>query len=303
MQNETTLEQQIKEFESNMPPDIMKMIKEFDWKKELRMIVQQNQLMIDVGNDLEQATYLLILGVIKSDDMYERLSEVHEIEEDQAQKIMQDLEDRIFNPLYKKLVQLENTNEPQKEGILTRAQKSEDPESRDDILAEIEREPHGIDEDDEDLILRSIPHPSVSIDTRDPRMEPGGQTPVQTPVLPHQETQTPGTQAPSTPIVQSPGVAQPFSLDMQGNRTNPQQVVPQSQEATVQQSVPQQVAPSPLFKMNTQAPQAPETITGIRADHIESALKKPTSVTNELSADTPVPTKGYVADPYREPIQ
>ncbi len=299
---EKNLQQLIKEYEQNMPPEIMKLVHDFEWKRELRMIVQQNQLMIDVGADLEQSVYLIILGVADADEVYERMIDTHNLSEDQARRVLGDIETHIFNPLYKKLVALDS-QENDTPGILTRAQKSEDPESRDDILAEIEREPQGIDEDDEDLILRSIPHPSVSIDTRDPRMEPGGQTPVQTPVLPHQETQTPGTQAPSTPIVQSPGVAQPFSLDMQGNRTNPQQVVPQSQEATVQQSTPQQATPSPLFKMNTQAPQAPETITGIRADHIESALKKPTSVTNELSADTPVPTKGYVADPYREPIQ
>jgi hypothetical protein len=127
MQNEKTLQQMIKEHEAQMPPEIMNLIKSFDWKKEIRTIVSQNQLMIDVGADLEESTYLMILGVIRATDLYERLIDTHQIPEDKTAKIIQELENQIFNPLHKKLIELDK--------------KPVSSNSRDVLLEEIEREP------------------------------------------------------------------------------------------------------------------------------------------------------------------
>jgi hypothetical protein len=134
MQNEKTLQQMIREYEANMPPEIMNLIKSFDWKKEVRTIVNQNQLMIDVGSDLEEAIYLMLIGVTKAVDLYEQLIEVHEIPEDKAQKIIQEIEVQIFNPLYKKMMELD-----EKDSSTTSTKTPITP--RDEILAEIEKEP------------------------------------------------------------------------------------------------------------------------------------------------------------------
>lgn len=140
MQNEQTLEQMIREYEANMPPEIMNLIKTFDYKKEVRTIVNQNQLMIDVGSDLEQSIYLMILGAVKVEDLYERLTDTHELPDDKARKIIQEIEMAIFNPLHKKLVDLDKTNPvPNNE-----SNSVEDVTDRDSILAEIEKEPEPI---------------------------------------------------------------------------------------------------------------------------------------------------------------
>jgi hypothetical protein len=135
MQNEQTLEQMIKEYEANMPPEIMSLIKSFDWKKEMRTIVNQNQLMIDVGADLEQSIYLMILGAVDVEDVYERLMDIHEIPEDKAQKIIGEIETQIFNPLHKKLIELDSVDTKETK------ESNETKDSRANILAEIEKEP------------------------------------------------------------------------------------------------------------------------------------------------------------------
>lgn len=136
MQNEQTLEQVIREYETMMPPEIMTIIKAFDWKKEVRTIVNQNQLMIDTGSDLEQSIYLMILGAVKVEDLYERLTDAHELPDDKARKIIQEIEVAIFDPLHKKLVDLDKTNP-----VSNKASSVEDHGDRDSILAEIEKEP------------------------------------------------------------------------------------------------------------------------------------------------------------------
>lgn len=135
MQNEQTLQQMIREFESNMPSEIMDLIKSFDWKKEVRMIVNQNQLMIDTGADLEQSIYLMILGAVQVSDLYQRLIEMHELPEDKAQKIIQEIEVQIFEPLHKKLIELDEKNP------VENVASSKDIANRNTILAEIEKEP------------------------------------------------------------------------------------------------------------------------------------------------------------------
>jgi hypothetical protein len=141
MQDDKTMEQSIREYEANMPPEIMDLIKSFDWKKEMRAIVSQNQLMIDVGADLEQSIYLMILGIIKTEDLYERLTDVHEIPSDKAQKIIEEVERQIFNPLYKKIMELDEKPESNPVSAPSVLMSPVVAPHRDEILAEIEKEP------------------------------------------------------------------------------------------------------------------------------------------------------------------
>lgn len=134
MQNTKTLQQSIREHELNMPSEIINLIKSFDWKKEVRTIVNQNQLMIDVGGDLEESIYLVLLGVVTAEDLYKRLIESHEVPEDKAQKIIQEAESQIFSPMYKKLMELPSEDSVQNETTTPTT-------PRDAILAEIEKEP------------------------------------------------------------------------------------------------------------------------------------------------------------------
>lgn len=132
MQDEKTLQQKIQEYEAQMPLEIMNLIKSFDWKKEIRTIVSQNQLMINTGGDLEESVYLMLLGVLEAPDLYLQLTEGYELPEDKARKILQEVEALIFNPLHKKLMELE-AKEPEAQVIPTTP--------RDQILAEVEKEP------------------------------------------------------------------------------------------------------------------------------------------------------------------
>jgi hypothetical protein len=177
MQNEKTLEQMIHEYEAQMPPEIMDLLKSFDWKREVRMIVNQNQLMLDVGVDLEQSVYLMLLGAVKVDDLYERLTETHEMPDDKAKKIIEEAEAQIFKPLHQKLLALDAADE-QKERE-TKPKSSVPPmivmggPSRDAILAEIEKEPEVI------AVNKSIQQPETK---------------------------------PANVPMQNPGIVEPFSL-------------------------------------------------------------------------------------------
>jgi hypothetical protein len=163
MQNEQTLQQMIREYEANMPPEIMNLIKSFDWKKEVRTIVNQNQLMIDVGSDLEESIYLMLLGVTKVADLYERLVEEHQIPDDKAQKIIQEIEVQIFNPLYKKMMELDGKDSPATASAKAPAT------PRDEILAEIEKEPEVL------IKFNTTPKESTSIPKQEasPVSDPG----------------------------------------------------------------------------------------------------------------------------------
>ncbi len=130
MQQDNITQQSIQEYEANMPPEILQIIKSFDWKKEVRTIVNQNQLMIDVGADLEETIYLMLLGIVHSEDLYNRLIDVHEIPEDKTRKIFGEIEAQIFEPMYKKISEI-----PDEEKL------DESKEiHRDEILREIEKE-------------------------------------------------------------------------------------------------------------------------------------------------------------------
>jgi hypothetical protein len=141
MQDTKTMEQKIREYEANMPSEIMNIIKTFDWKKEVRVIVNQNQLMIDVGADLEQSIYLLLLGIIEVGDFYQRLVEGYEMPEDKAKKILEETDRQIFDPIYKKIMELDEKSEAISSNLGTSTNSSVATSPRDEILAEIEKEP------------------------------------------------------------------------------------------------------------------------------------------------------------------
>jgi hypothetical protein len=189
MQDDKTLEQSIREYEANMPPEIMNLIKSFDWKKEMRSIVNQNQLMIDVGADLEQSVYLMILGIVSAEDLYERLTDVHEIPDDKAKKIIEEVERQIFNPLYKKIMELDEKAESNPVSTPSVPTSSVAAPHRDEILAEIEKEPEPL------IKLNFSPKKEESV------------APVSTPTKPVNP-------APATNVesVSNPGVVKPFTL-------------------------------------------------------------------------------------------
>lgn len=157
MQNDTSMQKQIQEYEAQMPPEIMNVIKSFDWKKEVRMIVNQNQLLLDVGADLEQSVYLMILGIVEIGDVFERLMEVHELPEDKAQKILTEVERQIFGPMHKKLLEVgpeEESNSSSPVSASTPASTSISQSKpmtatthalmREEALSEIEKEPEPV---------------------------------------------------------------------------------------------------------------------------------------------------------------
>jgi hypothetical protein len=220
-----TLEQMITEYEAQMPPEILNLIKSFDWKKEVRTIVNQNQLMIDIGADLEQAVNLMLLGALSVTDLYEQLTNAHELPDDKAKKIIGEVESQIFNPLHQKLIALDKKEEPKGPSMgLT--------PSRDDILAEIEKEPVLVTKPEKTSFSAAM---SASVST------------------------------PATPA-NDIGINKPFSL---------------STDKAVE----------------VQAPSigSGEVVTGVQQDPVATGLQKPTV--------TAAPTKSYVADPYREPIE
>ena len=114
MQNEKTLQQMIQEYEAQMPPDIMNIIKGFDWKKQVRMIVSQNQLLLDVGADLEESVYLMILGIADIEEVFDRMMTVHELPQDKVQKILLEVEKQIFEPMHSQLAKLEPSEDKAK---------------------------------------------------------------------------------------------------------------------------------------------------------------------------------------------
>ncbi len=256
MQNEQSLQQMIREYEANMPLEIMELIKTFDWKKEMRTVVNQNQLMIDIGEDLEQSIYLMILGVVKVSDLYERLTDVHEMPADKAKKVIEEIETLIFIPLHKKLMDLEEKETKQvgaleKQSLRTSMEVPGKEPTRDDILAEIEKDP-------EPAVIK----PFIL------------QTNIPEPVA--EEVINPVIDISSTPEVSSENdirIARPFTLST-------------SKVMDVQE---------PELGMGKVA-------EGVQQDPVNTGLNQPTVMKTQVEA-TQAPSKSYVADPYREPLE
>lgn len=203
MQTQKTLQQMIREYELNMPPEIMDLIKSFDWRKEVRMIVNQNQLMLDIGADLEESVYLMILGVIDIEEVFNRLIEVHELPQDKVQKILQEVERQVFDLMHNKLIELEKQDlGAEKKQIATPSSTFDDVHvSRDEILNEIEKE-----------------EPEIVINTNTPVSTSAQSTPM------------------SSPDMSTGGVREPFSLTFKKEEQVPEIRQPVAHE-TIDDSV------------------------------------------------------------------
>ncbi len=258
MQNEKTIEQLIRQREVNMPPEIMALIQSFDWKKSLRMIVTQNQIMIDVATDLEESVYLMLLGVVSSEEVYERLIESHEFSKDKAKKVLEEIDGNIFTPLFKQLSSLDQDEKPQ--SSVTKAQQPQSLDSRDAILAEIEKEEPVVVAKTSPMPVQ-VPEPVITINK------------VAEPIMEHKQ------ESPITinkPVVESPGVTKPFSLN----------------------------ADRPIVAENIKLPPV-QISQGIQADPISAGLSKTTitvPVAEKPVEKAPVRSAG-APDPYREPIE
>lgn len=269
MQNEKTLQQMIREYELNMPPEIMDMINKFDWKRELRTIAMQNQLMADVGTDLEESVYMMLLGVAKVADVYERLIDVHELSEDRTKKVLEEVENKIFNVLHKKLAELED-EDIKKDAAVTPAisvigsQKVEDQEDRDAILAEIEKD------DVAEIVVKPILKPIIETKVEEVKANPVAMQPLTIGVI------APKSEENKINIIQTPGVAKPFSLN--------------SDKAVITEDIKVVM---------------PEITKGIQADPIASGLNKATVMSAPVINNNPAPTPktSGAPDPYREPIE
>lgn len=235
MQNEKTLQQSIQEYESNMPPEIIKLIQSFDWKREVRTIVNQNQLMIDVGSDLEESIYLMMLGVIDVEDLYNRLIDIHEIPEDKTKKIIEEIEQQIFNPLYKKITELDGESE----SVSSSSVSSITVPHRDEIIAEIEKEP-------EPLIKLNLNATPSTDDITNSKNET------------------------SSNPVQNDGIVKSFAI------SSKEPIMPPP--------------PPPI--------ESTKIVEGAIENPIKATLQNPTITINPEQKP-----KGYVPDPYREPIE
>jgi hypothetical protein len=238
MQNDTTVQKQIEQYEAQMPPEIMNLIKSFDWKKELRMIVNQNQLLLDVAADLEESVYLMVLGVVEIGDVFERLIDVHNLPEDKVQKILTEVERQIFGPMHQKLLEVSSEQPGSEQGV----------ESREAVLAEIEKEPQ-------------------------PVVRPSIQAITPTPIIPQQVS----------------GPSEPFSLNLD------EEVIPIKDEEIKPTIVSvDNIIDTTSIDSQTPIILNPTSMTETK-NPIELNLTQPTAVS--------APTKNYVADPYREPIE
>lgn len=291
MSQEKTLEQIIREYEAQMPPEIMSMIDSFDWKKELRSIVLQNHLLLDVGTDLEESVYLMILGIIKVNDLYERLVDDHELEEIKVQKIIQEIEAKIFDPLHKKLMTIDTREEgidpkdPTPSNSISQPEikemSEEDPESRDSILAEIEKEP--------EVSIKTIP--TVSLDgTPTPPPSPYNHltsaAPIPTPPKSFEEDEG------------FVGVAKPFKFNLndEADVTTP---IEETKKTAFSPYQPQSEDIPPLKAEPIQDP-----VYGIQEDSMNAGLSGPTIVTTQkINEESPKNKPSGAIDPYREPIE
>lgn len=287
MQDDKTLQQMIREHEQDMPPEIMKMIADYDWKRELREIVRQEALMLDVGTDLEQSVYLLILGVVNVADVYEQLVDGHEIPDEKAQKVLYEIEERIFKPLYQKLAKLNQDEEDmQKSGGQTIADSSD--ESRDDILAEIEKD-HAQPIGSNIVMPGTGTLPAASMEPVTKKVDAA---------LPNADKSA----SVSSPVSVTSAV--PPKLDRLGLHGTPSAPPAPAPDSASQSGGSPATSNKPAESRSATAPASQAPVQGIQADPIAAGLTKPTITTSPTQMPaTPAPAKNYAADPYREPIE
>ena len=139
-------DEKIVEIFSNLPEIIQSKISDEEWKLVIKDIIKENNLLLDVGSDLETEVFLIMLGVETQANLESNLSRIG-IPKETIGKIELALDQRIFAPIKRALEEEMNNPQPQKPVAPE--------ETRDDILKQIE--------DPEEIALPKItPRPMVA---------------------------------------------------------------------------------------------------------------------------------------------
>ena len=293
--DEKTLKQMTREYEQEMPEEILKMINEFDWKRELRGIVRENNLMLDVGTDLEESVYLMLLGAVKVEDVYDRMIDTHELPDDRVQKVLHEIELKIFNPLAKKITGIEgyeDSPEDEKAGSVVLSG-AETEHSRDSILAEIENDELDARPIPNNIVMpgnRTIPGTSMEKTTATPIVTGAASMPMSDTANPVAIKSTPVGMptAPATAATPSP-IQSSDRLGLRGDATPSMPLAPRSFS----------LSQEPVITVD-EPTIAPVRVEGIQQDPIAAGLTKFVSMATPALQAAP---KTYAADPYREPIE
>ncbi len=306
----------IREYEQAMPPDIMNTINQFDWKRELREIVRDNNLMLDVGSDLEESVYMMILGAVKVEDVYLRLIEVHEIADEKAQKVLREVEERIFNPLFEQLSKLPGDEDDGVEITEDEPVVGSTKISRDSILAEIETDVE-IERPANNIVMpggRTLPPASMEKVSVMPGM--GGQPPVTMTESAPQAKAEPQIEIPPAPkqplsdrlglrdipAVAPKNMSKPF---MMGDSNTVEVRKTAIVEGVISPGVinPISIPPAPVPSTAIPSQGIPVGMQpGIQADPIASGLTAPTATAAPQAQQSTRPIT-RATDPYRESIE
>ena len=84
-----------------LPVNIQRAIKEFDWAKEVLHIAHDHQLQIDTIDTFRQETLLVITGLTQAADFGKNLVSHLHIPESLAEKLVMDANEHIFRPIQK----------------------------------------------------------------------------------------------------------------------------------------------------------------------------------------------------------
>jgi hypothetical protein len=117
--------QKINDIISGLPPIIQEKVTGEDWKLKVADIIKKNDLMLDIAGELETEVFLIMIGLDTQENLEKNLAAAR-IPQDKISTIVQDLDERIFEPIKQELI--EETNKP----------KVLEVETRDDLLRQIE---------------------------------------------------------------------------------------------------------------------------------------------------------------------
>lgn len=100
------LELLIKERMNKLPELVQGAINSLEWQEVVRNIVEKNHLRIDQGEAIETEVFLAMLGITNPKDFTKHLIENGRIEQDLAEKITSEIEERIFRAI-RSIIELE----------------------------------------------------------------------------------------------------------------------------------------------------------------------------------------------------
>lgn len=107
--DDRSLHDMIRETESMMPEEILKLIEESNWQNRCKAIFIAENLPDDASEDIADGVHLVLLGVGSLQEMIvDRLAEIHDIPTDVGERVAHQVELQIFNPLTEKLKELDD---------------------------------------------------------------------------------------------------------------------------------------------------------------------------------------------------